>query len=150
MQIRPILFLVLMTFFSCESKLVYNEFDSNFDENRWVSNESNSFSFTIEKENVCDIVLHLGHIYDLQFDSIPLEVRMTNPDGVAEIKTIDLKLKDANGKDLAECSGDICDLYYTIKERVTLQKGKHTIEITNKFASAYLPNILGVGLQIKK
>lgn len=150
MKIKVILFAVLFIYFSCDSKFVYNEFDSDFENNRWLPEHNKTFDFSIEKDVEASIVLHLGHIYDFQYDFIPFEIKITYPDGNTEIESIDLKIKDNNGKDIAECSGDICDLYFTLKEKKLLQKGNYMIVISNKLNSPYIPNILGVGIQVKK
>lgn len=150
MKIKVILFAVLFICFSCDSKFVYNEFDSDFENNRWLPDNNKTFDFSIEIDIEASIVLHLGHIYDFQYDSIPLEVTITYPDGTIETESIDLKIKDDQGKDLAECSGDICDLYFTLKEKEMLKKGNYMIVVSNKFNPPYVPNILGIGIQVKK
>jgi gliding motility-associated lipoprotein GldH len=150
MKFKCCLIVVVFIFLSCDQNRIYSEFDSNLENNRWSSNDSKEFSFSIENEEVVDVILHLGHIYDFQFASIPIQMEITYPDGHTEIIPIDLKVKNEKGEDIADCSGDICDLYYKVKNKVTLEKGNYSIVITNKFNGAYLPNILGVGVQIKK
>ncbi|NHN27555.1 gliding motility lipoprotein GldH [Flavobacterium jejuense] len=150
MKFKYCLLGVFCIFLSCDKNRIYKEFDSNLENNRWNSNDSKEFSFVMKKEEIVDVILHLGHIYDFQFASIPLQMAITYPDGHTELIPINLKLKNEEGKDLADCSGDICDLYYTVKNKVPLEKGNYLIVITNKFNGAYLPNILGVGIQINK
>lgn len=150
MKIKFIFFTLLLICFSCDSKFVYNEFDSDFENNRWFSENKRTFEFLIEKEVEASIILHLGHIYDFQFESIQMDIKITYPDGNTETNPIDLKMKDNSGKDLGECTGDICDLYFTLKDKQSLKKGKYKIVIANKFNPPYIPNILGVGIQVKK
>ena len=150
MKIQNSFYLILLLLVSCDSKVIYNEFYSDFKDNRWISNEAKTFAFTIEKEEVGAIILHLGHIYDFQFESIPIEVKIITPDNKTEVLELDIKLKDTEGKDLADCSGDICDLYVPLKEKAMLKNGKYKVVITNKFTLPYLPNILGIGIQIKR
>ena len=97
-----------------------------------------------------NLKLHLGHIYDFQFASIPLQIAITYPDGQTEVIPLDVRMKNESGQDIADCSGDICDLYYTFKNKVSLKKGEYSISITNTFSGAYLPNILGIGIQVEK
>lgn len=145
-----LLFIVLLLLQSCNKDAIYRDFDSNFENNRWSSNDARSFAFALEKEENANLVLHFGHIYDFQFDVIPLEVDVTYPDGHTEILPINLKIKNEKGEDMADCSGDVCDLYYNLKSNFHFQKGNYKVVITNKFNSAYLPNVLGVGVQIIK
>ena len=150
MNLKGILLSFLLIFISCNDKVVSNEFSTDFKNNRWLFNEKKAFSFSIENEQIADLILHLGHIYDFQFASIPLQIAISYPDGHTEIMSIDLMIKNNQGKDIADCSGDICDLYYTFKNQETLEKGNYLVVITNKFSGVYLPNILGVGIQVKK
>ena len=147
-------FLLLFTtilFVSCDSNYLYNEFNSNFDSNRWNSNEEVAFEFENPEDiEASSIKLHIGHIYDFQFSNVPIGVNIISPDGSTETIEIDVKFKDESGKDLAECSGDICDLYVSIASNIKLKKGKYKFVVKNKFSSLFLPNILGVGILIEK
>lgn len=150
MKFKCCFLVVFFIFLSCDKNRIYSEFDSNLENNRWSFNDSKEFSFSIENEEVADLILHLGHIYDFQFASIPLQMTITYPDGHIEVIPIDLKVKNEKGEDIADCSGDICDLYYIVKNKVTLEKGSYSVVIANKFNGTYLPNILGIGIQVKK
>ncbi|MCO6162897.1 hypothetical protein [Flavobacterium sp. NRK F7] len=145
-----LLLFILFLLQSCNEGVIYRNFDSNFENNRWSSNASRTFSFALEKEENANLVLHFGHIYDFQFDSIPLEINITYPDGNKETISLDLKIKNEKGEDMADCSGDVCDLYYNLKNNFHFEKGTYEVVITNKFNAAYLPNILGVGIQVTK
>ncbi|KIX22343.1 hypothetical protein SY27_00325 [Flavobacterium sp. 316] len=148
---KHLFFLVFLFLLSCDKDIVYSKFYSDFKENRWLTKEVKSFDFLIKNnESKVDLILHLGHVYDFQFQSVPFNVIIFYPDGKKESIPINLKIKDENGKDLADCSGDICDLYFTIKEKMALQKGKYKVEIKNNFSGDYLPNVLGVGIKVKK
>ncbi|WP_297868463.1 hypothetical protein [uncultured Flavobacterium sp.] len=46
---------------------------------------------------------------------MPLEVEIKVPDGEMEMLPVTIKLIDDSGKDLGDCSGDICDVFQTIK-----------------------------------
>ena len=81
---------------------------------------------------------------------MPLEVEITTPDGKAEILPIVLKLIDESGKDIGDCSGDICDVFQTIKTFETLEKGKYKVAVKSEFTEPYLPNALGVGILIER
>ena len=51
------------------------------------------------------------------------------PHGREEKIPFDVKIKDASGKQIAECAGDICDLKQKIKEHVTFVKGNYKVTI---------------------
>lgn len=150
-KFKSLLFFIAILFVSCNSNSVYNEFNSDFESNRWNSNDEVTFEFNnVNDIKVNAVKLHIGHIYDFQFANVPVEVTIISPDGSSEVIDLDVKFKDENGRDLGECSGDICDLYTTIIENITLTKGNYKFVIKNKFSSSFLPNILGVGILIEK
>lgn len=142
---------IAFSLISCNSNAIYSDFNTDFESNRWNSNEVTTFEFDITEEiQVGSIKLHIGHIYDFQFANVPMEINIIAPDGSSETVNINVKFKDEKGKDLADCSGDVCDLYTSIVDNKKLIKGKYKFEVKNKFESPFLPNILGVGISIEK
>lgn len=147
-----LLFVFMFCLFqSCNTNEIYSSFARDFKDNRWNITDERLFEYSNKNsEAVVMLKLHFGHIYDYQFASIPLEVAITSPDGRTEIFPIDLQLKDNLGKELGDCSGDICDVYFQIKPNFKLQKGKYTFRIKNNFNGPYLPNVLGIGINIEE
>jgi len=142
---------MIVVFTSCKNNNVYDEFDNQFNENRWDKNDIRSFEFNCESDlKDGSIYLHIGHIYDFQFEAIPVQIKITHPNGVIENLNIQVQMKNSEGKDIGDCSGDVCDLYYPIRKNIDLKKGKYVFEVKNEFAHSFLPNILGIGIQILK
>jgi gliding motility-associated lipoprotein GldH len=133
---------------SCNSNQVYHKFDKNFESNRWKESDVKQYNFTINSEGKYDIVIEFSHIYDYDLTNIPLVIKMKTPDGKETIENLDLPIKDDSGKHLAECAGDICDLYYTYKSNQKLATGDYSISLANTSKYGFLPNVLGVGLTV--
>lgn len=151
MKVKFVLITLLFTFFSCNKNKIHDDFDSNFDNNRWDANDVRVFEFeNTQSEAVCDLKFHLGHISGFQFKEVPLEVEIVSPDGMSEVLPIAMKLSDESGKDIGDCTGDICDVFQTIKTFQNFEKGKYKVSVKNKFAGPYLPNVLGVGILVEK
>lgn len=151
MKTRPLLFFyfIALMLFSCNQGNVYSKFDNGFTNNRWEKANAKTYDFSIiDETKQYTIVLKFGHVYDYQFASVPIAVKITDPSGKEEQFPINLKIKDDSGKQLGECAGDICDVSFKIKERVKLAKGDYKITISNSFNGPYLPNVLGVGLDV--
>ncbi|WP_309641233.1 hypothetical protein [Flavobacterium sp.] len=150
-KIYLLLFSLLFTFYSCDktSSAYYKVYD-NFESNRWQKPDKKEFAFSITDEAAYDVTLKFSHVSDYQFDSVPMLVLIVDPDGKEEKFPIDLKIKDASGKQLAECAGDVCDLNYNIKKNVNLPKGDYKVTVSHNFNGPYLPNILGIGLDVKQ
>ena len=151
MKAKLVLIALVFVLASCNKNKLYDEFNRDFTDNRWESKDVKSFEFeNMQSEGVCELKLHFGHISGFQFKEVPLEVEITTPDGKAEILPIVLKLIDESGKDIGDCSGDICDVFQTIKTFETLEKGKYKVAVKSEFTEPYLPNALGVGILIER
>jgi len=151
MKAKFVLITFLFTFLSCNKSKIHDDFDSSFDNNRWDATDVRVFEFeNTQSEAVCDLKLHFGHISGFQFKEVPLEVEITSPDGKSEVLSVAMKLIDESGKDIGDCTGDICDVFQTIKTFQNLEKGKYKVAVKSKFTGPYLPNVLGVGIVIEK
>ncbi len=150
MKLKFIVLFSFILFVSCNKNKVYHKFDKNFESNRWKDSDSKTYDFSISEEKKYDIVIEFSHIYDYDMASVPLVIKMKNPDGNETIENLDLPIKDDSGKHLAECGGDICDLYYTYKSNQKLAIGDYSISIGNKSKYGFLPNVLGVGLTVNR
>nr|WP_294938477.1 hypothetical protein [uncultured Flavobacterium sp.] len=145
-----VLFSLLLLTAACEKGGFYSKFDGDFDSNRWVQSDTKSHEFTITDDaKPYDLVLRFSHVYDYQFASVPMVIQITAPSGEVENAVIDLKIKDSSGKELGDCSGDICDLEFKIKDRTKLEKGKYKVILAHSFNGPYLPNVIGVGLDVR-
>lgn len=151
MKLKLFLIALVGLLYSCNTNEIYSELDRNFEANRWLKTATKEFNFENAKsEEIVAVKLHFAHVHGYQFEEIPLEVEFINPKGISEIIALNLKVKDANGKDVGNCSGDICDVIHTIKTNVKLEKGTYTLKIKNTFSSEYLPNVLGIGVIFEK
>lgn len=143
------LFFIFSILISCSDNH-FRRFDILPEDQRWEASDKKIYEFDIENENqFYNIVFQFSHVYGYQFASIPLVAYIESPDGKTEELKIDVPIKDDSGKELAECAGDICDLKYTIKEKTKLQKGLYKVTISHSFEGPYLPNVIGIGLNVE-
>lgn len=149
MKSKFLLFIIFSLFFSCSDNH-FRQFDILPEDQRWLSADTKVYEFDIENDTqFYNIVFQFSHVYGYQFASIPLNVTILSPDGKTEELNIDLKIADNSGKQLADCSGDVCDLFYKIKEKTKLQKGNYKITVSHSFNGPFLPNVIGVGLAVE-
>jgi gliding motility-associated lipoprotein GldH len=142
---------LLIVLTSCNKSYTYDKFDDNFKENRWEEKDSKTYDFAIDDDTKSyDITFRFSHVYDYQFNSIPIHFTIINPKGEEQKKQIDLQIKDASGKEIAECSGDFCDLNYKLEEKTKFLKGNYKIIVSHSFNGPYLPNVLGIGLKVEE
>lgn len=142
----PLLFLL---FVACDNGKIHSEFDRNFKDNRWFKNDVRTFEFEIEEAGEYSIDFDLGYIFDYPLNAIPITTEMTLPDGKIVANKVDLYVK-IESKSNGDCAGDICDLPTEIYPPHHLDVGKYKIKISNAYSSEYLPNILGVGITVKR
>ena len=144
-----VVFFILSLLISCADNH-FRRFDILPEDQRWLASDVKVYEFEIENDSqFYNILFQFSHVYDYQFSTIPLNISIESPDGKTEEMNIDLNIKDGSGKQLADCSGDVCDLFYKIKEKTKLQKGNYKITISHKFKGPFLPNIIGVGLAVE-
>lgn len=144
-------FLLLMLLISCNSKNIFSETKEGFTANQWQKKEPQQFTFTVNEDNKnYDFSVTISHVYNYQFESVPIEIGITNPKGETEILFFDLLIKDTKGKDKGDCLGDLCDLKQPFKKNVKLSKGTYTVQVSHRFNYDYLPNITSVGLEVDK
>lgn len=149
MKTKFLLFIILPLLFSCADNH-FRQFEILPEDQRWLASDEKTFEFEIENDaQLYNLVFQFSHVYGYQFASIPLNVTVLSPDGKTENLDIDLKIADDSGKQLADCSGDVCDLSYKIKEKTKLQKGNYKITVSHKFKGPYLPNVIGIGLAVE-
>ena len=151
MKTKTLILVSLVTvLISCSKQGQYNQFVDFGEENRWQKTDIKTFEFDVtDATPLYNLIFKFSHVYDYQFDSVPINFIIESPDAKKENIPINLIIKDNNQKQLAECSGDICDLNYKIKEKIKLIKGKYKITISHNFKGPYLPNVIGIGFKVE-
>lgn len=149
-KILLLLCLMAMTV-SCKKTVVASAIKKDFADKQWMATDVKTFELKV-KRNIDngDIKILFSHVYEPQYTNVPLEITIESPSGAKEEIAINLVLKDEEGNDLSDCSGDICDLHTIVKEGVKLEKGIYKIAVKNKFAYEYLANVLAVGASIER
>lgn len=141
----------LVVFIACNSSSTFSQFDKMPENNHWEKSDAKVYEFDITDDNQqYDIRFQFSHVYGYQFAEIPIDLSFESPDGQKENFGITLTIKDRKGQDLGDCSGDICDLTTAIREKTKLQKGHYKITVSHSFKGPYLPNVIGIGLDVDK
>lgn len=122
----------------------------SFPDNRWAKADVQHYTIAISEESTADVTLLFSHVAGPQFTKIPVVLDITAPGGVKETINVTLNLADESGKSLSECAGDVCDLRTVVKPAYSLKKGTYTFDLRNEFSGDYLPNVLAVGVELKK
>ena len=150
MRFSPLLFILLLLT-SCNQDKAYHKLYDDFPNNRWQNNVVKTFEFeATDTAPLYDFVLIFSHVSDYQFNSIPIKIRIVSPSGIAQNLAIDLKIKEDNGKEIADCAGDYCDLKNIFISKMPLEKGVYKVYVGHSFKGPYLPNVIAIGLDVQK
>jgi len=148
-NIKLVAVLFFITLSSCQQSKVYDQFDKDFDENRWQKTDVRTYEFDITQGATnYNMDLHFAHIGGYQFASVPIDISIETPNGSIISNKISLAITDENGKDKGDCAGDICDLYANVFENLPLEVGKYKVKISHNFQGAFLQHILGLGIEV--
>ena len=141
--------LLSLLFINCKDEnVIYQEFQEFSEAHQWQKNENKTFEIEISKEANYDLNFKISHVYGFQFDNLPLTCIIEDSNGNKETIPFKLGMKDASGKDLGDCTGDICDLDFLVKSNINLKQGKYKVIFSHSFKFPYIPNIIGVGCSI--
>ena len=152
MHINKLLYLSLicMLLFSCDSKTVYKKFSNNFSDNRWPKTDVLTYKFTIDEPGMYDILIDYSHVYDTPLTGIPLHVSVEQSGNVLWEEPVAIIIRDEDGNQIGDCTGDYCDVRQVISENKTLLPGEYKVHLRNEFNFDYLPNILGIGIRVAR
>lgn len=134
---------------SCD-KAVYKKYDTDLVGNRWQKNDVKTYNFKLEESGVYDLMVDFSHVYGTQFPTLPLKVVMVNPDQTRRNTDYLLELRDIEGKELGDCTGDYCDLRAPVFTKLDLVAGNYQVSVANDFQSDFVPNVLGIGIRLVK
>ncbi len=144
-------FLFIVFLVSCSENYTHKEISRDFPQNRWQKDGSRKFDFVISDtvpNYKFDILL--THIENSQYDLIPLQINLIDPQKNVTTEQVLVRIKDSTGNDLGDCVGDYCDVEVTVLQNKRLNKGKYSLQIQNKFPGNYLPNVIALGVLISE
>lgn len=147
-----------LLFVSCDSGLVYDEFQS-IDNNKWASENKIEFivsnTDTISSKNV---FITIRNNKNYEFSSLFLIAKIEFPKGLRVVDTLEYEMADAQGKWLGAGFTDVKENKLFYKENVVFtEKGDYKFSIQHATRSIHdiegvnpLSGITDVGLSIEK
>ena len=144
------LLILAISLISCDNTVYENYY--SFENESWNSDSLKSFDFDIEDTLATySLNINVRHSIDYEYQNLFIFVS-------GEVKdTIELMLADKNGKWKGSGISDVREFTYSLKkDRTFSKKGKNSINIEQAMRYGanekiqHLPNILNIGLIIKK
>ena len=131
-------------------KTAFKEYETDLVGNRWQKNDVKTYNFELKEGGTYDVLVDFSHVYGTQFNALPLKVIMVKPDQTRETADYLMELRDADGNELGDCSGDYCDLREPVFTKLDLKAGNYQVSVANNFDYDFVPNVLGIGIRVVK
>ncbi len=148
--------LILITAFGCSGGNAYKEHIEDFPNKVWKKGRSLTFTPEIKDSSVSyKMLLDFRHVHKgFPASHLKLRTKIKSPSGSTREKDHSILIKEKKNGNVrleSDCSGDICDRKATLVEELHFkEKGKYKIEVQHRMPMKELPNVMGVGLLLKK
>jgi gliding motility-associated lipoprotein GldH len=136
---------------SCSKSKVYEKF-IKLDNYKWKRDNLIRFDVDIKdiKTNY-DVTLAIRHTTYYAFANIKVNVTLTFPSGETRAKYYNIFLRDTDGSFKGEGAGDLWDITYPVFNDITFSEaGTYKFEVQNVMPIVELPDIMDVGLVVRK
>ncbi|MBS9774845.1 MAG: gliding motility lipoprotein GldH [Tenacibaculum sp.] len=157
-NINKIIFFVLITFVSCDSKRIFDEY-KDISNGSWSKDEIILFQFdindTIAKRN---LLINLRNNNEYPFSNLFLITDLTFPDGNKIIDTLEYEMTDKIGRFLGKGFSEIKENKLLYKENIIFPaKGNYTLSVRHAMRKSgevsgieFLNGITEIGFRIEK
>lgn len=154
--IRFSAFLFLTASFACSGGNAYKEHIDEFPNKVWKKERSLTFTPEIKDSSVSyELLLDLRHVYKgFPASHLKLKTRIEGPSGNVSEQDHAILIKEKKNGEMhreSDCSGDICDRTATLVEELRFSEtGKYKIHVQQMHQMEKLPNVMSVGLMLRK
>ncbi len=149
--IKIIVFALVVTIYSCDSKRVYEQ---NIDIPDYIWDKENPVYFEVpitDTVSLHNVYINIRNASGYGYSNIYLFLDTQYPDQKISRDTIECILADPSGKWLGDGSGDIWDNQILFKKNVRFkQAGTYKFRYEQAMRMPKLPMIMDVGLRIEK
>lgn len=145
-------YLLSIAFFVISCNQVYKKWEKeSFSTLSWKPEKEIQFHPEIkDTAQTYELILGVRHLYESRISEMNLVVTSISPSGKEQISNYTVKLKDTNGKSLASCTGNICDLETVVDRRLKFaEAGQYTITIAPNPERGRIVGIMEFGLIIE-
>ncbi len=141
--------LLALTFASCKSNVVFEQ--RNDLKLNWAQDNVQKFETgELASGTHYDSKIVIRYASNYPFNLLTLAAKIEMPDGSIQTKSIDLEMKDKDGKNIGDGLGDIWDIETPLLEDfVMTQTGKVKIELAHTMEShPKVPLLMKIGVVI--
>jgi gliding motility-associated lipoprotein GldH len=145
------LFALALLITACDSNQVYKKYES-LKNHEWKRDHPIVFDVEIDdiKSNY-DVYLAIRHTTYYPYANLLVNVTSYDPNENMRTKDFEFYLRNADGQFKAEGAGDLWDIDFLLFEDISFpEKGVYTYHISNYMPYVSTPDIMEVGLIVKK
>ena len=150
-----LIFLILLTLFSCDKKRVFDEYKSVG--GSWKKDSIATFSFNQKDTTAAyNLFVNIRNNNDYQFSNLFLIVAMQQPGGLTKVDTLQYEMSNPDGSLLGEGFTDIKENKLFYKEKLRFKKAgsykisiKQAVRKTGKITGEALEGVSDVGFRIE-
>lgn len=148
----PGILALALLFTSCDSDTVFKKNDDKFPQFRWEKGKEAVFEPEIDDTSLSyDVSINFRHVQGFQFRDLLLTVTRISPSGTEVSRNFDMSVIGVDDDYLSSCALDICDLQADFETGVRFdESGKYTYRIQHRMPLDPLPNVMEIGLVIRK
>jgi gliding motility-associated lipoprotein GldH len=150
---KTILLLVIISALltSCSKNKVFEKF-TKLDNYKWK--RDNLITFNVDIKDVStnyDVTLALRHTTYYAFANIKVNVTLTFPSGEMRTRDYNIFIRNPDGSFKGDGAGDLWDITYPVFTDITFpETGTYKFEVQNVMPIMELPDIMDVGLTVRK
>jgi gliding motility-associated lipoprotein GldH len=145
-----LLTLIMLCANSCD-RAAYSASQDRFEQNRWYASEPVTLEIQVQEDGQYDVEMEFGHVYQgIPVKSIPMELIIRRGEQALHTATTDYQILDQAGAQIGDCVGDLCDSRQLLAQEIKFEKGTYTFVITQQFDHEFLPNVVRMGIRLKR
>lgn len=146
------LYFLLIVFILTACDEVYRKWEKESFANRtWRRGQELIFTPKINDiTTTYELVLGVRHIFGARISTLPVVVRMVAPSGKESTNQFTLRLTSEEGRRLADCAGDLCDLEVPVGELAFTEPGEYRFIITHQSRNEVVRGIMEFGLILRE
>ena len=148
---RALFIVVLLVASSCNKNTVFEK-HHDFDKNTWAKTDIVTFEANIENvDQEYDILVAIRHTPSYAFANVIIGFTIETPAGEKRMMQHSLLIRSTDGKFLGEGLGDIYDISVPVYKKMLFKyPGKYKFTIENRMNLVEMPDLMSIGLIIKK
>ncbi len=150
-KLKWLIFPVLLILMSCSRGKVYEKF-IKIDNYTWARDQVIKFEVPVEDTlSLYDVTIAVRHTSYYAYANIRVNMMITYPSGDMRTKDYNIPIRDKEGNFIGDGAGDLWDITIPALQKVSFPfKGTYIFEIQNVMPLMKTPDIMDVGLTVRK